>query len=78
VSRVTADTAEQRSRFLAALADFVFVAYADAGSRTEVFCRTLVAWGKPLFVLDSPRNRGVVAVGAQPVSAGSARRAWHP
>jgi predicted Rossmann fold nucleotide-binding protein DprA/Smf involved in DNA uptake len=68
INRVTVDTAHLRNRFLAALADQVFVAHARPGSRTEHFCQTVLSWGKPLYTLDSGRNSRLVEAGATPVT----------
>ena len=43
--RATTDLAESRNRFIAALADEIFVAYAATGSKTERFCRELLNEG---------------------------------
>jgi len=52
VTRATAETARVRNEFVAALADRVFVAYASPASKTETFCRRLLAWGKPVLTFD--------------------------
>lgn len=51
--RMTEETALFRNRFVAALADKVFVAYAEPGGKTERFCGELAAWGKTLYNLKS-------------------------
>ena len=63
--RATADLAEQRNRFVAALADAVFVAHASPGGKTESLCREIVAWGKPLWTIAGPENANLLAVGAK-------------
>jgi predicted Rossmann fold nucleotide-binding protein DprA/Smf involved in DNA uptake len=67
VRRPTAETAAQRNRLVVALAGAVFVAHAAAGSKTEAMCRDALAWGKPVFTLDSPDNAHLRALGATPV-----------
>jgi predicted Rossmann fold nucleotide-binding protein DprA/Smf involved in DNA uptake len=62
--RVTADLALVRNRFVAALADRVFVAYAASGGKTEAFCRDVLTWGKPLLTFDTPANANLLALGA--------------
>jgi predicted Rossmann fold nucleotide-binding protein DprA/Smf involved in DNA uptake len=76
--RATADLAEQRNRFVAALADAVFVAHASPGGKTESLCREIVAWGKPLWTVAGPENENLLALGAKfagqeeaPADAGS-------
>jgi predicted Rossmann fold nucleotide-binding protein DprA/Smf involved in DNA uptake len=67
VRRATEVTAHQRNRVVAALADQIFIAYAEPGSKTEFFCREVVAWGKPLFTHSSPATANLVALGARPL-----------
>ena len=65
--RPTVQTALYRNRFVAALADQLFVAYAEQGSKTDQFCREVLAWGKPLYTLESAANAHLTALGAKPV-----------
>jgi predicted Rossmann fold nucleotide-binding protein DprA/Smf involved in DNA uptake len=66
--RATAALAQERNRFVGALADEVFIAYAAAGGKTEAFAREIIAWGKPVYTLDDPANAGLVALGARPIT----------
>lgn len=75
--RVTAERALRRNRFVAALADAVFVAHSAAGGQTEALCREVVTWGKPLLTFGSEQNAGIMALGARGVSA-QAMGAWWP
>jgi predicted Rossmann fold nucleotide-binding protein DprA/Smf involved in DNA uptake len=59
--------AEQRNRFVAAVADTLLVAYADPGGRTERLCREALAWGKPIYTLRSLHNDHLVRLGATPI-----------
>lgn len=61
--RPTVDMAEQRNRFVATLADEIFVAHAPAGSRTERLCAELMAGGKRVFTLDLLENLHLMASG---------------
>lgn len=70
--RATADLAQKRNEFVAALADLVFVAYAAPGSKTESLCRKLLARSEPVFTFDCPENAHVIDAGAKPVSAHAA------
>jgi hypothetical protein len=70
--RPTTALAEQRNRFVATLADEVFVAHAGAGSRIEQLCADMIAQRKPVSTLDLPDNahlvqRGIKARSAQDV-----------
>ncbi len=66
--RITAQTATVRNRFVAALADAIFVAHAEANSKTERFCRDVLAWRKPLYTLESAANVNLFAQGAKGLS----------
>lgn len=72
--RVVAELATIRNKFVAAIADEVFIAYAGAGSKTEQLCREVLAWDKPVLTLDDPRNGALIALGAKPVQPHQARR----
>jgi len=66
VRRASVETALYRNQFVAALADAIFVAYADRGSKTEVFCRQVLAWGKSLYTLRNEANAPLLDAGAKP------------
>jgi len=68
VNRTDEETARQRNRFVAALADHIFAAYAAPNSHTEQFCREIVAWGKPLYTLAGESNQNLVYLGAKAVN----------
>ena len=65
--RPTAALARTRNEMVAALADDVFIAYAEPGGKTEAFARDVIAWGKPVLTLDSTENVRLIALGAKPV-----------
>lgn len=52
-----------RNRFVAALADRIFVPYAGPSSKTEQLCKEIISWGKSLFTLSGNTNSGLVALG---------------
>jgi len=56
-----------RNRFVAGLADQVFVAYAEPNGKTESLCREIVSWQKPLYTLESHINMNIISIGANPV-----------
>ena len=66
--RPTVQMALYRNQFVAALADEIFVAHAEPNSKTEQFCREVLAWQKPLYTLKSDANANLIALGAKPVS----------
>ena len=61
--RPTARLAQVRNRLAAALATWVFVAYAAPGGKTEAFCREILAWGKPLYTFGE--NENLLSMGAR-------------
>jgi predicted Rossmann fold nucleotide-binding protein DprA/Smf involved in DNA uptake len=61
--RPTAALSEHRNRFVATLADEIFVAHASAGSRTERLCAEIMAEGKQTYTLDLPENAHLVQRG---------------
>lgn len=65
VRRMTAQTAWERNRFVAALADEVLIAHAHPGSKTAALAREIVGWGKPVYVLDHPSNGHLLSAGMQ-------------
>jgi predicted Rossmann fold nucleotide-binding protein DprA/Smf involved in DNA uptake len=66
--RITADLALARNRFVAALADEIFVAHTAEGGKIEAFCCKLAARGKSLTTLESRANANLIALGARPVN----------
>ena len=63
--RPSIKTTLYRNRLVAALADQVFVAYAEPSGKTESLCREVVSWRKPLYTLGSDHNANIVAFGAK-------------
>lgn len=74
--RLTAKLAEERNRFVAALATEVFVAYAAEGGKTEQLCRDLIAAGKPVFTFDACANARLIAMCSTPVMASAFIQRW--
>lgn len=65
--RVTQEKALIRNRFVAALAEAIFVAHAEPQCRTEQFCRAILEWNKPLYTLGGGANANLFAMGAKPL-----------
>ncbi len=65
--RATADLAQKRNEFVAALAEAVFIPYSVRGGKTESFCRKVLGWNKPVLTFDCPENAHLLAIGAKPV-----------
>jgi predicted Rossmann fold nucleotide-binding protein DprA/Smf involved in DNA uptake len=64
VTRATKKTALFRNEFMARLAEYVFIAHAVQGSKTEALCRKVLAWRKPLLTFDNPENATLIELGA--------------
>ncbi|OGP27094.1 MAG: hypothetical protein A2038_08940 [Deltaproteobacteria bacterium GWA2_57_13] len=59
-----------RNRFVAALAEQIFIAYAAPSGKTEQFCREIVAWRKPVYTLSHASNENLITLGASPLTPG--------
>ena len=70
-SQPTRELAETRNRFVAALADRIFIAHAESGSKTESFCKDMLSQNKAVFLLDSCETTSLFNSGAIPISANS-------
>src|SRR5947208_12696985 len=68
-SRITLETAVFRNRFVAALADAIFVAHAEPNGKTERFCREVLGWKKTLYTLKGDANTNLVKLGAKAIDA---------
>ncbi len=62
--RLTADLARERNRFVAQLADEIFVAHAASGGKTEELFQWIRSKGKPCSTIDCPENGELIAMGA--------------
>jgi predicted Rossmann fold nucleotide-binding protein DprA/Smf involved in DNA uptake len=74
--RVTHALAQVRNEFVAALADEIVVAHAEPGGRTAALVTQALAWGKPVYALDSPNNASLLALGARPIVPAMVRELW--
>ena len=74
--RVTAELARQRNRFVARLADEVFVTHAAAGSKTEMFCRKMLEEKKPVITIDRPENAALLELGVESITISDFRGHW--
>jgi len=66
-NRNTVEAANERNRFVAALADTILVAHASPNSKTERFCHEVLSWGKPLYTLESDANINLIRLGMKPI-----------
>lgn len=74
--RVSVELARQRNRFVAQLADEVFIAHAAAGSKTEAFCEELLTENKPVVTIDRTENAMLLELGVQPLAVKDVRSRW--
>lgn len=68
--RPTAQTAQARNRFVAALAAYIFIAHAAPGGKTEQFCREIMGWGKPVYTFAHEANVHLIELGVRAVRPG--------
>jgi hypothetical protein len=61
-NRMTTALAEQRNRFIGALADRIFVPHAAPNSRTLALCATLSNSGKRILTVSDPKNEPLTAL----------------
>ncbi len=59
VRRATAETAYQRNRFVAAMADQILIAHAHPGSKTAQLAQEIAEGKKPLFMLNHSANESL-------------------
>ena len=69
VHRPTVPAATERNVRVAALADTLLIAHAEAGGKIEALCREAIRDGKPVFALASTDNAHLFEIGARPVEA---------
>jgi predicted Rossmann fold nucleotide-binding protein DprA/Smf involved in DNA uptake len=65
--RATIHTSLYRNQFVAALADRMFVPFAEPASKTFELCRGLVSWGKHLYTFINEDNAELIKLGAEPL-----------
>lgn len=67
--RNTAETATERNRFVATLADGIFIAHASPNSKMEKFCHEVIKLDKPLYTFQSEMNKSLIHIGAKSLSS---------
>lgn len=65
--RPSTDMAVYRNKVVAALADEVFVAYAEPAGKLQKFCKELIGWGKRVYTFSGRLNKELIAMGATPI-----------
>jgi predicted Rossmann fold nucleotide-binding protein DprA/Smf involved in DNA uptake len=66
--RSDVEMATRRNRFVAAMAEKIFIPFAAPGSKTEHFCRELIAWEKPVYTIAHEANQNLLKLGLTPVT----------
>ncbi|MEW6418746.1 MAG: DUF5615 family PIN-like protein [Nitrospirota bacterium] len=66
--RISSERSLRRNYFVAALATAIFIPYAAPNSKTEQFCKELLAWNKPMYTLNSEANANLIALGVKPTT----------
>ncbi len=69
--RVTANQANLRNEFVAALATQITIVYADTGGKTEQLAARITDWHKSLFTFDSAANSNLINLGARGLTVAS-------
>jgi predicted Rossmann fold nucleotide-binding protein DprA/Smf involved in DNA uptake len=65
--RITARLATRRNEFVVAIADRVFIVYAEPSGRTAKLARTILERGTRLLTLPAPENKRLLDAGAEPL-----------
>lgn len=68
-SRITKETSSMRNYFAAAIANSIFIPYAEPNSRTEKFCHELLPWDKPLYTLDTDTTKNLIVIGIKHIDS---------
>ena len=65
---LTFKTSHYRNLFVAALYAVIFAAHTSPASKTEVYCKEILSWQKPVYLFDSNYNNNLIAMGARLVT----------
>jgi len=68
-NRITTALAEQRNRFVGALADRIFVPHAAPGSKSAALCRVFLACRQSLYTFNDSTNQHLISMGARPIES---------
>lgn len=59
-----------RNRFVAAVANRIFIAYAASSGKTEKFSLEILGWQKPVYTFSCPANETLIGLGVRPITPG--------
>lgn len=76
VTRITKQTAMERNKLVAAIADELFFSYATPGGKTEKLCCNAIDLGKSVFTLKSEENEKIINHGAMPIDVNNVLAYW--
>lgn len=62
--RVTAALADKRNQFVSAIAQGIFISYANPGGKTEAFAKHLLQQGKTVITFNHHSTQNLCAIGA--------------
>jgi predicted Rossmann fold nucleotide-binding protein DprA/Smf involved in DNA uptake len=65
--RPSTDMAIYRNRVVAALAEEVFIAYAEPGGKLQRLCKEVIEWDKRVYTFAGRMNKTLISMGAQPI-----------
>lgn len=65
--RITSATSQARNRFVAALADEIFITHAETSGKTTELAKEVMAWRKPVFSFASNSNTHLLEMGVRPI-----------
>ena len=66
--RLTVELAQRRNKFVAAMADEVFVVHASPGGKLESLAKEIAASDKACYTFESEHNKNLLGFGFQPIS----------
>lgn len=67
--RITKETSSMRNYFAAAIANSIFISYAEQNSKTEKFCYELLSLNKPVYTLNTDATKNLVAIGVKHIDS---------
>ncbi len=66
-NRISAERSDKRNHFVAAIADEIFIPYAEIGSKTESLCKHWIEQGRTVRTFDVDYNGNLFDLGAKTI-----------
>jgi len=76
--RATRESVRVRNQCVLGLTDSLLIPHATPGGKAEALCREGIEAGKPVWAVDCPTSRNLLALGAKPVILGMATQILDP